>query len=148
MGKNEKTKKTEKIEERREKNEKTKEMEKNRNKWKKMKSEQKQSVEYCNWIHLLRPLICFSAIFRACFRFHKINRNKIIFVFSLFSCVVQLGCAACFITKIITDLEARRVFLRNQKYSRYFRKLIIDVFFFLIVQSTWRLYGLQCKQNY
>ncbi|XP_055312513.1 uncharacterized protein LOC129574470 [Sitodiplosis mosellana] len=29
-----------------------------------------------------------------------------------------LGCIACFVTKVITDLEARRVFLRNQKYSR------------------------------
>ncbi|XP_031632508.1 putative cyclin-dependent serine/threonine-protein kinase DDB_G0272797/DDB_G0274007 isoform X2 [Contarinia nasturtii] len=29
-----------------------------------------------------------------------------------------LGCIACFVTKVITDLESRRVFLRNQKYSR------------------------------
>uniref|UniRef100_A0A182YAW5 Uncharacterized protein n=1 Tax=Anopheles stephensi TaxID=30069 RepID=A0A182YAW5_ANOST len=29
-----------------------------------------------------------------------------------------LGCVACVITKIITDHESRRVFVRNQKLSR------------------------------
>uniref|UniRef100_A0A182JZW3 Uncharacterized protein n=1 Tax=Anopheles christyi TaxID=43041 RepID=A0A182JZW3_9DIPT len=36
----------------------------------------------------------------------------------LYDAAIPLGCVACVITKIITDHESRRVFVRNQKLSR------------------------------